>query len=64
VYDPNHGIHIWNYQVKATLEFEDMDGKKYDTLAFFDLSQVKRSAIPPGPEDLAYKRVKLYLETK
>lgn len=64
VYDPNHGTHIWNYQVKATLEFEDTDGKKYDTFAFFDLSQVKGSAIPPGLGDSEYEKAKLYLETK
>lgn len=63
-YDPNHGTHIWNYKVQATVEFEDTDGKKYKEPAFFDLSQVKGSAIPPGPGDSEYKKAKLYLETR
>ena len=50
VYDHNHGIHIWDYQAEAIVEFENTDSKKYYTRSHFDLSQVKGSAIPPVQE--------------
>lgn len=62
--DPNHGIHIWDYEAKVSVEFENTDGKKYYTKSYFNLSQVRKSAIPLGPGDLAYKGAKSYLETK